>query len=714
MPAGEQTLHVFAKKKHSKGGCQALGIFNLIVKPQPFAKVDSIPAQCINNSALDLLPYAIDKGGFFTLPAVPEAIQNDVLLPSLLRPGVYEIFYNLEGDNGCTARIAQDVVIDTVPSVFAGNDIYTCKTSPAIKLRGMPVSGTWNGVGILYSGGQPFFLPSVAGAGKHTPIFRFRDKLSGICDNADSLNIFVFDPDDVSGGADTTLCTATERYELQPYPKGGVWLPVVAPPQAYSSSKGEFYPQTAGRGTYKLAYLYNHKGLCTELDTLTIKVEQTPTLTLSLEGGTTSFCSSDSNGYRLDGGRSEGLHNYSGTGIVGNSFYPQLAGRGQHVLRISYQADAEGCLAIDSVLITIYEPNKAEVKLATNCISTQPYRLELRLSAPAHAELISTGGGDLTRLNSTLFSYRPTASELYKLSFQLVLRVDEQEGSPCPSSDDTLEFLLLDTPQSQAKVVAIPACGGQPLVARSTLAEDELLVWVLDDQLLNNTAHLLYYDKEFAPGPHKLEALFTTAQGCSKLRLITQFSIEAAPHSGVSLRDTVQYVDQAKFQLTASNPQLPDDAGYLWYLFNSTGAAVDTLAGRQPIFIPTDTGYYSIMHVRLNRSGCSDTVYLSHALLAAPRAIYFIPNAFSPNSDNEGGVRLNESFAPILHEVRWSRIRIYNRWGQQLFLSSAATPAWDGTFHGQPAPAGTYFYQLEFMTLDGQRSETRGSVELLR
>lgn len=88
----------------------------------------------------------------------------------------------------------------------------------------------------------------------------------------------------------------------------------------------------------------------------------------------------------------------------------------------------------------------------------------------------------------------------------------------------------------------------------------------------------------------------------------------------------------------------------------------------------------------------------------------FVPNAFSPNGDG-----LNDVFTT---QVACSPgnfiLSIYNRFGQRVFVSALVGKGWDGSYNGQPAEAGVYFYDLSFYGPKGNRFEEKGAVTLLR
>jgi gliding motility-associated-like protein len=68
-----------------------------------------------------------------------------------------------------------------------------------------------------------------------------------------------------------------------------------------------------------------------------------------------------------------------------------------------------------------------------------------------------------------------------------------------------------------------------------------------------------------------------------------------------------------------------------------------------------------------------------------------IPNTFTPNGDG-----INDVLTLIIdNKVKVSSLKIYSRWGQQVFITSDITKMWDGFTNGSKVPAGLYYWVLE-------------------
>lgn len=93
--------------------------------------------------------------------------------------------------------------------------------------------------------------------------------------------------------------------------------------------------------------------------------------------------------------------------------------------------------------------------------------------------------------------------------------------------------------------------------------------------------------------------------------------------------------------------------------------------------------------------------------------ILSISNVFTPNQDGS-----NDQW-DISYTCRPTRfqMRVYDRWGHQVFMSEAMDQAWDGTCGGANCPAGVYYYQIEFVgdpQVTTEVEQHAGTVTLLR
>ena len=107
-------------------------------------------------------------------------------------------------------------------------------------------------------------------------------------------------------------------------------------------------------------------------------------------------------------------------------------------------------------------------------------------------------------------------------------------------------------------------------------------------------------------------------------------------------------------------------------------------------------------YVICNTSGC-DTAQVQVFVLCEDLVFY---TGFSPNGDG-----INETFTIIgLERYPDNRLRVFNRWGEQVHYSIGYQNDWDGTWQGEGLPDGTYFYVF----VSGRGKRHSGYVQINR
>ncbi len=87
------------------------------------------------------------------------------------------------------------------------------------------------------------------------------------------------------------------------------------------------------------------------------------------------------------------------------------------------------------------------------------------------------------------------------------------------------------------------------------------------------------------------------------------------------------------------------------------------------------------------------------------------PNAFTPNGDGK-----NDFFKPTVRGPMFDyELRIFNRWGEMIFITSDTHKGWDGKYKGAPVDNGTYVWWLTFKKMPGGPANVmKGEVTVLR
>lgn len=127
-----------------------------------------------------------------------------------------------------------------------------------------------------------------------------------------------------------------------------------------------------------------------------------------------------------------------------------------------------------------------------------------------------------------------------------------------------------------------------------------------------------------------------------------------------------------------------------------------------PVGYYPDTGRYTYnVHVE-SAYGCTgdDTIKVT----VVGQAAFFIPSAFSPNGDG-----LNDVFRPIAIGYKGlNYFKVFNRWGENVYLGTTLEVGWDGTYKNKQAEMGVYFWEIKFTDRFGKEGFLKGDVTLLR
>jgi gliding motility-associated-like protein len=139
----------------------------------------------------------------------------------------------------------------------------------------------------------------------------------------------------------------------------------------------------------------------------------------------------------------------------------------------------------------------------------------------------------------------------------------------------------------------------------------------------------------------------------------------------------------------------PDNfASYLW----SDGASGNTL--------PVQTAGIWWLEVF---DGCYSVRDSIEIHLESCQCALWVPNAFTPNGDG-----VNDYFEVKGECVAEYQIRIFDRWGQQVFHSTDLNKAWDGYLDGSLCPMDVYAYRIDYtLQYPGEEERKTGSIVLL-
>ena len=97
------------------------------------------------------------------------------------------------------------------------------------------------------------------------------------------------------------------------------------------------------------------------------------------------------------------------------------------------------------------------------------------------------------------------------------------------------------------------------------------------------------------------------------------------------------------------------------------------------------------------------------------KIIYFNPSVYIPNSFTPDNNLFNNLFQPILTSIKEIEFSIYNRWGELIFKTNELKKCfWDGKFNGEICPNDVYIYKLKTISVNNEKKEFIGHVNLIK
>ncbi len=195
-------------------------------------------------------------------------------------------------------------------------------------------AGIWSiilGSGMLADASNPNSVLNNPSIGINMMEWRITETSSGNLIFIDTFVVNVSELPQVSIITDLEgFCENDTAVQLDGFPSGGQF-------EGGGVTGNIFDPLMAGIGVHLISYNYNDENGCFNSATESLEVWALPDVIITT--GLESFCENDA-AVQLEGLPTGGL--FEGAGVIGNSFDPEIAGAGNHVISYSYM-DGNGC-----------------------------------------------------------------------------------------------------------------------------------------------------------------------------------------------------------------------------------------------------------------------------------------------------------------------------------------------------------------------------------
>jgi gliding motility-associated-like protein len=192
-----------------------------------------------------------------------------------------------------------------------------------------------------------------------------------------------------------------------------------------------------------------------------------------------------------------------------------------------------------------------------------------------------------------------------------------------------------------------------------------------------------------------ITVIANSAAGCVSKPASCIVTVNPSPNAGFDTVSSGKYHNDWGFTDTSKN-----GANWVWNFGDGNTSNL-----QNPPHIYNEPGTYIVTETVTGADGCSseriDTVIVTEG--------FYVPNIITPNGDG-----INDVLTIQCSGVSDFNLQIFNRWGQEMFVTNDVNIAWDGrTNAGVKVSDGTYYYTIKAHSVDGKDWSTKGFITVL-
>jgi gliding motility-associated-like protein len=614
---------------------------------------------------------------------------------------------------GCKDTAVQIVNIQGLPISNAGNDTSSCTNNPSINLGGTVLNA---GGGQWYANGtfnpsefvlNPTYTPSASALANGADTLLLVTTSNALCPaDTDIVIISFYAGPTVNAGGDISVCKDTINVPVcaaVTVATGGTWQTMgsgtfVNP----TATCTQYLPSTADTtaGSVVVYITSTGNGNCfAASDTITIFFTPTPYATITSNDST---CASNPFNLGVNITTGSGIWTTNGTGsfvpsdtALNGVYYPSPADDAAGSVSVYFTSTNNGgCRATyDTINVTIIPSPTA----AYSSISACP-------SFPVAFADASTSPGTVTGWNWNFGDGSPASNSqnpahVYGFGGPYNVQLIVTSNNGCVDTV-TQVVNVFYKPVAEYSADGICQSDGTQFTDSSTVTGSTITGWLWNfgDGTGTNTNQNPSHFYATA-GNFNASLIVQSAQGCIDT-VVNTIGVLPGPAANFVADDPTANTNQV-VQFT----DLSTNGAIAWFWDFGDSQMDSTSTTQNPTHVYTTGGYYDVCLYVTDINGCTDTTCRVEIISLPPA----VPSAFTPNGDGE-----NDIFYVYGGPFKTLEFRIYNNWGEVIYISDKQSEGWDGTRKGIDQPIGVYVYTVFAVTEDGEEHRLSGDVTLLR
>jgi len=658
----------------TSAGCDGIGTVTVTVNPIPVVTVNPTTATVCAGTAT-----TFTASGATTYAWAPATGLSATSGTSVDAAPLSSATYTVTGTSlGCSSDATFDITVNPSPTMPISNDTTVCQGNPVTLTTSGADSYAWSPATGLSSTTGPSVTATPATTTTYTVVG------TGLgCTTTRTVTITVNPYPNISiAPASFTMCVG----ESKDFTASGADSYVWSPATGLSSTTGATV--IAAPFTTTTYQVVGTSLGCNDTTTLVVTVNPVPVVTVSND---TTICSGTSAPLTASGANSyvwspaTGLSSTSGASVIASPMT---------TVTYTVTGTSLNCSSTEQMTVTVNQtPTVSITPSATSYCDGN----SATLIASGAASYVWTPATDLSATSGATVTASPTATTVYTVVGTTLGCTDDAVATVTVHPNPVVDFVAGPTEGCLTHCVQF---NNLTTIAGGNISRYD---WDMGDgNVISGHSPSHCYPTE---GIYTIGLTATSNQGCvTELVMADHITVYPLPTALFSVDPTSASALNPKFQFTDLSTGAVE-----WHWAFGDGSTLGTQTPSPTFTYPSaiDTGTYTVRLLVINEFGCTDTI--SYKVFITPHVSIYIPNAFTPNSNGR-----NDRFTAYGENIPEFRMRIFNRWGQQIFETVNMAEGWDGTYMGAEVESGVYVYRIDWRDINGEEGQRNGQVILVR